>query len=62
MPEKSMTDLFTMDPMEMTSTDIDDIIKHYRENRHKFIQNPAAAKGRTAKPKATDGIKLDLEL
>jgi hypothetical protein len=61
---KTMTDLFTMDPLEMTTDDIDEIIKQYRERRRAFIANPAAVKAsRTGgKPKATDGLNLGIEL
>jgi len=61
---KTMTDLFTMDPMDMTNSDIDNIISHFRENRRKFLANPAAASKpkKTAKPKPTDGLDLKIEL
>ena len=61
---KTMTDLFTMDPLEMTNSDIDEIIKQYRERRRAFIANPTAVKAQRAgsKPKATDGLDLGIEL
>lgn len=60
---KTMTDLFTMDPMDMTNEDIDSIIKHFRENRQKFLQNPTALRQKkSSKPKATDGINIDIKI
>lgn len=61
---KTMTDLFTMDPLKMTDSDIEEIIKQYRERRRAFIANPAAIKQQrsNAKPKATDGLDLGIEL
>lgn len=58
----SMFDLFTKDPMKMTKDDIDSIIEHFREQRKKFIQNPAAVKGKPTKAKPTDGLSLGVDL
>lgn len=63
--KRTMTDLFMLDPLEMTNEDIDEIIARYREKRRDFLSGPAprtAAKKASAKPKATDGLNLDLDL
>lgn len=62
----NMTELFQRDPLELTKTDITAIITKFREDRATFkagaLTGASAKKKTPAKPKATDGINIDISL
>lgn len=55
--------LFARDPLKLTRDDVDEIIKHLRESRHKFIGNNEKPLPKlTEKEQAAKKLSLDVEL
>lgn len=50
---KSIDDLFSEDPLNLTDEDLDKMVAYYRENRDKWAkeESAAAAEGRRRRPK-----------
>ena len=62
-PTNDINELMARDPMKLTRTDIDLIIRKERDRRHLYNKNPAAAaKKKPAEPKLTEGQKQAKQL
>lgn len=64
-----INELFSRDPMKMTTEDIDKIIEEMRKKRHLFLAGPVKEKKAKAAPapktltaKAASNLELDLDL
>jgi len=63
-----INELFSRDPLSLSSADIDRIIMEFRKRRNIFNANPAAAAGKasgkslTTKEKAASSLKIEFDL
>lgn len=59
-----INELFSRDPLKLTSDDIDKIIEEMRKRRHLFKAGPAKAApaAKTQKQEAVSKLKIELDL
>jgi len=65
-PKTDINRLFSIDPLDLTNDDIDEIITHMRERRVLYNSTPVSKSGApkklTAAQKKVSGLKLDFDL
>ena len=61
-----INEMFSRDPLDLTNSNIDEIIAEFRKRRHLYNSSPAKAKVAsttlTAKQQAVSSLKIELKL